>query len=178
MKSKQKTNLFTNGGEFILQNSQKEYVGWYNIDSEENIFTEKTFLLEKSLLLLPIRLKKGIYEQNVSNEISKVKTQKDVKSYYPIISETNIQEGYIDRYFVKKNNVNVLYLREVNFETYNSIKNQEGIYFDSLYTTYEIRWWIGKYSEIECVNRNKEELKRLPILNNLLKDLNEFFFLK
>lgn len=175
MKSKIKSNLFTNGGEFILQDSQKEYVGWYNIDGEENIFTEKTFLNEKSLLLLPINLKQTIYEQNVKRDVSKIKRQKDVKSYFPRITEDNIEQGFIERYFVKKNNVENILLKEVDRETYFSIKNQEGFYLDSLYTIYEIVWWIGKISEIECVNRNKEQIKKQPILNLLLIDLNEFY---
>jgi hypothetical protein len=86
MKSKITSNLLTNGGEFILKDSQEEYVGWSNIDGEENIFTEKTFLNEKSLLLLPIDLKQTIYEKNVKADISKIKSQKDVKSYFPILT--------------------------------------------------------------------------------------------
>ena len=175
MKSKITSNLFTNGGEFILKDSQEEYVGWYNIDGEENIFTEKTFLNEKSLLLLPIDLKQTIYEKNVKADISKIKSQKDVKSYFPILTEENIEQGFIERFFVKKNNVENILLKEVDKETYFSIKNEEGFYLDSLYTIYEIVWWIGKISEIECVNRNKEQIKKQPILNVLLIDLNEFY---
>lgn len=175
MKSKIKSNLFTNGGQFILKDSQKEYVGWYNIDAEENIFTEKTFLNETSLLLLPIDLKQTIYEQTVKKDISKIKIQKDVKSYFPILTKENIEQGFIERFFVKKNNVENILLKEVDTDTYISIKNQEGTYLDSLYSLYSVKWWIGKISEIECVNRNKEQIKKQPILNLLLIDLNEFY---
>ena len=177
MKSKISTHLFTNGDEFINSITQENYIGWYNIDAEGKIFSEKVLNVEKSFILLPKEMKTTLYEKNVNNEISKIKMQKEAKSYYPIVKQIDIDNKYINRYFVKKNNVEMLLLKEIDEETYRSIKNQEGIYYDSLYTTYEIQWWIG-LSKIECVNRNKEALNKNPILVNILNVLDELYIEK
>lgn len=177
MKSKIFTHLFTNGDEYINSITQENYIGWYNIDVEGKIFSEKVLDLEKSFILLPKELKKTFYEKTVVNEISKIKTQKEVKSYYPILTQQDIENKYVNRYFVKKNNVEMLFLKEIDEETYRSVKNQDGVYYDSLYTTYEIQWWIG-LSKIECVNKNKEALKKQPILVNILNVLDELYIKK
>lgn len=175
MESKIKTYLFTQGNELIIESTQENYTGWYNIDSENMFYTEKVFDSGKSLLLLPKEDKKTPYEKLIkSRDVLNVKKQIDIQSYYPIITESNIQLGYVDRYFARKLNVDNLYLKEIDLNTFLNLDNKTGIYLDSLYNTYHIRWYIAG-NLIEVTNKNKEEIKKNPILNNLLKDLNEFF---
>ena len=125
-KSQIKENQYTNGGEFIIVSTQENYMGYYWLTSKGEYFTGKTpeelptlklqissklTELEKSSTSTPIiePFPKDYYIVDDSYYQSKGLSSKRNAPAPPIQSlgkpsNTDIQNGFFNRYFIKKGN--------------------------------------------------------------------------
>lgn len=158
--NKVKSNLYTNGNEYFLDN--KPYVGYYHILYDGSAYTGKN-QYENNIRLL-FKTNNNTSEIN-ENNILNIKDEEN-NSYYNKISdsetseykkvittETNLptskdyENGFYKRYFCKKINSNTFY--EISEETYIKLieKNKEYIHF--LYIPFDLIWKIkGERNEV------------------------------
>ena len=186
-KSKIKTGLFTNGGEYLL--GGRNYVGPYYVlytgkaYSGLSQFDTSTQLLEKYTEASPMNVntvtRQGIvlpFERTVEGDIYAAITPKDNSEllaptqYYPKPTEDEKSIGEMTRYFLKR--VNDSRILEVNLDMYNSIVNQDSRYAWPLWKPVKLQWLIkGTEVEVGSVNRKtvyyieqKEQVKGLAQL--------------
>lgn len=169
-KSQIKENLHTNGGEYVIDSTQENYVGSYFITSQGLAYTGKN-LTDKPNNLLSKQTSPTNYTESKSSE--PVPTNYYVKndSYYsakninsrgnapsppkqtlPTPTEKNIKDGFLYRYFVKKGNEGKFI--EISELEYNKFKNQDNTVQWQLYTPIKIQWDIQGDRE-QVYNGNK-----------------------
>ena len=184
-KSQIKTNLYTNGNEYIFPITEEEYIGYYYEVSTGDTFTGKNpndgpnerIILDDH----PIRgltpdittggneVKGTIYPPETPNGV----IQKLGHGYYPGEPQFNYRStptpiqtrptkkdydlGVFSRYIVKKNNENI-YL-EINKEQFIKFQNRDEDVAWDLYTPKEILWQIkGDKTQTYTTNKNIIEL--------------------
>lgn len=141
-----KTNLRTNGSEFLLNG--QPYRGYYYITYDGNAFTGKDPVQGPSLTLSKIEIPKpstnvqngpipGV-ENDVYNNIAVPSLQvlptfQTPQPFFPQPTDTDYKRGSITRYFAKKRD-QAGFVIEVNKETHDSLKNTDSVYD---YITYE-----------------------------------------
>ena len=196
-KSQITTNLYTNGGEFTVQqnNPLTVYIGYYWKNSKNQFFAGRT-PQEKPL--------RRIYQiPNIDQEVVTLSPSVDVNfitsddlqldvSNYTILKNINInqrvflpvysptlptqqdyQNGEMRRYFCKKTN-EIIYL-EINKETYDKLVKQDPQILWQLYLPFNLPWQLtGNKEEVYKTNKNITELTsfrlKLPMLSKYLKD--------
>jgi hypothetical protein len=166
-KSQIKSNLYTNGGEYILSTTKNEYKGYYYEISSGKKYTGKTpqdgpnvllldFILSSStspltdLLLDPSN--NTIY--SLKSSPSKSLPSRLLPQFNPTIpTQKDQQIGLFTRYFCKKNN-ELIYL-EINKETFTELANQDPKIAWDLYTPKGITWQIkGDEEQTYLANKN------------------------
>lgn len=179
-KSQIKSNLYTNGGEYILSTTKSEYKGYYYEISSGKKYTGKTPQDGPNILLLvsTITLKPTpsnpqpsespsniifptdssnpiIYSTDPFNEtISKTLPNRYLPQFNPTLpTQQDQQVGLFTRYFCKKNN-ELIYL-EINKETFTKLTNQDPTIAWDLYTPKGIIWQIkGDKEKTYLANKN------------------------
>jgi len=176
-KSQIKSNLYTNGNEYIFPVTEEEYIGYYYELSNGDIFTGKTPEDKENILLKDININNLSKELSVfdptNNEFER-KIEVDpyittiIPGYLPsnppqnraipssnltIPTQKDYDLGEFQRYFTKKNNEN-LYL-EISKETHDLLKdNSSNIAFD-LYTAISLPWDLsGEQTQTYTTNKN------------------------
>ena len=147
---KVKTNQITKGGAFLLNGIP--YVGLYYTTSEgasfaganpivgSNGFLEPAPLNVKSIVgLSNINVPQALKQQLASVTKSVSKVSKYPTPYFPKPIQSDYDLGYIDRYFMKKENENG-YIMEISPSDYLEITNGRALYNTSLLQTIKIRW--------------------------------------
>ena len=147
---KVKTNQITKGGAFKLNGVP--YVGLYYTTSEgssfaganpivgsneflEPISTSTTNIVGLSTMKAPQALK-----QRLANATKIISNQSKFPSaYFPFPVQSDYDLGYLDRYFMKKENENG-YITEISPSDYLQITNGDAGYDTSLLQTVKIRW--------------------------------------
>lgn len=169
------TNLYTNGGEFINNSTQKEYKGYYWKTSSEQYFTGKTPQDKPNNGLNKILTpKKTDFNSDViisNKNIQENTINIDQNPYYkspplshaPISSITlptnkDYEMGEFQRYFLKKRN-EIRYI-EIDKNTFINYSNNNPKVQWQLYIPINIPWeLIGDYNKVFNINRNIISLK-------------------
>ena len=187
-KSQIKTDLYTNGGEYILSTDGSDYKGYYYETSKGSKFTGKNPEDGFNIRLLkpyntdplnPDNLSiQIINDQPISNSpytdfntqeyFNKFQTNRNtiirsLPSYNittPTLNEQN--NGVFSRYFCKKNN-EFQYI-EIAKETYSDLKSKSTKIAWDLYTPLSVLWYIKGDME-KIYNSNKHSVVLLEQIN-------------
>jgi len=168
-KSQVKTNLYTNGGEYSVLNSNNSYTGYYYKTSNGRYFSGRTpnesptfelfkFAPEDSSLTLSIgtinnyyRLEEGYLQ---STRLSFDSTPPSPpKQSYPVLTDNDYKLGEFQRYFLKKGNETQFL--EISLEDYRKYVNQDKDVMFELYTPIQINWILtGEEKQVYQVNQS------------------------
>jgi hypothetical protein len=165
-KSQIKSNLYTNGGKYILSTTKEDYKGYYYEISTGQKYTGKfpqdglNILLTQPSLFLPDQFPQSpsnelIITQNEANNdsykiLSPVRTLPQFNPTLPTSQDQ--QNGQFNRYFCKKTNENK-YL-EIDQDTYKKLINKDPQIAWDLYNPAQITWII-KGNQNQVFNSNK-----------------------
>ena len=191
-KSQVKTNLYTNGDEFIFLSSRESYIGYYFKTSTGQYFTGRNTDDRPNLELIPnLATSQTTIPVNESNYSVIINTNLDNNSVYntliapnspilispsynaPVPTQQDYQIGEFRRYFCKKTN-EILYL-EINKDTFDKLVTKDPQYQFSLYEPFNLPWRLtGTQEEVYKINRNIVTLTstrlKLPQFGRYLKD--------
>jgi hypothetical protein len=148
-KSQIKTNLYTNGDEYILSTNQQNYKGYYYKTSNGDKYTGK-FPDDGSNILL-VELTPSSDEPGENNPIltlaiSQYNTNLQLERFLPLSNQPSpsLQDytlGVFTRYFCKK--TNELKYIEINKETHDKLKVRDKQIAWDLYEPQSIVWQIN-----------------------------------
>jgi len=185
-----KTNLYTNGGEFITAITGVPYRGYYYAVSNGKFFTEKS-PTPNSLELISLSgdLQSTTTLQSVNTVPSSVSltygslTKTPISSrYLPlVISPSPTQEDYnigeFQRYFAKKIN-EIIYI-ETDKDTYTKLVNKNPELYFEQYISFSLPWDISGDKE-QVYKTNKNIVEQIMVKNKLPKfgDYLKFDYLK
>lgn len=163
-----KTNLYTNGGEFIKKDSKENYIGFYWKTSSNKFYTGKTpddiviDELEQNLTPTDDNLNSDAYtyvNQNsllardyfkLNNSFSKPLILP--KSSSPKPNSDDYEIGEFTRFFTKKTN-ELIYI-EINENTYNKLISQDPTYLYHLYFPFKYSWKLtGTKDDVYFTNK-------------------------
>jgi len=178
-KSQIETNLYTNGGEFVISSTQEIYKGHYYQVSNGNKYTGKTpedgpnnllttqspFTIEeigidgtfpeKEIVILnvPYESYPNITESNLQYQIpNKISNRNLPPPNQPQPSSKDYESGRFVRYFAKKNNE--LKYMEINKETHDQLNSRQPDIAWDLYSSYSIIWTLtGDQDKVFLVNK-------------------------
>jgi hypothetical protein len=195
-KNKIKTGLYSNGGEFIYEDNQSPFSGYYYSLYDGTFFEGKSPVKNNrkltkstnpnisisfdplpptvsdsgSVLNKDFRLDTSVSSlQNKALIIPTGQIQNLPTSYYPKPSPFDYSIGQFLRYFCRKTNENVFL--EINQNDYASLYNQNKNYVYSLYIPFKTYWLIsGDY--------NKAIETNFKLVQSIEKDLQVYGFSK
>ena len=187
-----KTNIYTNGNEFMFLATKQPYRGNYWKTSKNRYYTGKTpqdmpveeiipFSDEEKNNLLPPTVKSNVnsfYNEYDDNSLSYLNlTNPTQPGFLPLYSPTlptqqDYANGEYRRYFCKKTN-EIIYL-EVSKDTYDKLVGQDPQILWQLYLPFNLPWQLtGSKEQVYKVNKNIVELtsvkQKLPMLAEYLK---------
>jgi len=184
-----KTNLYTNGGEFIKKDSKENYIGSYWKTSSNKFYTGKTpddlviDELEQNLPPTDDNLNSDAYTYTNINSSSSKDYQKLNKSFStplllpssfnPKPSTEDYNIGEFTRYFSKK--TNELIYTEISKDTYDKLITQDPSYLFHLYIPFKYSWRLtGSKEDVYFTNKKVTEYMsktfNLPMLHKFLKE--------
>ena len=167
-KSQITPNLYTNGGEFILTSTNRDYIGYYYKVTNGKIYTGKTpedgdnILLKISFVAPPVETETSL--QPIQTYQSIYYNQPINKEKYlpysniPLPSPTDIETGKFIRYFAKKTN-ELKYL-EINQTTYTELSTKAQSIAWEIYDSAQIEWLISGPQEL-VYNKNEQKVKAI-----------------
>jgi len=176
------TDLYTTGQQLMTVDN-KEYIGLYHKYSTGEIYTQPKWNPEKSKKLIQYKvIAPAIIEYN---KITTVKLNyESFKTHNIKITSQNINDGFIDRFILKKINENRFY--EINEQTYELYSNKK--IDPSLYIGVKIKWTIsgrlqtttkGTVTSLGVSDKNIAEIeqaeKKLPGLSIFLNDPLQYY---
>ena len=177
-----KTNLYTNGGEFVILSTNKNYIGSYWSTSSGKYYTKKNpqdtpyeELIERSLLnidsnsVLPISSLPDTGSITTSNynfevvknydlarglDLNNPTIQSVPQYFFPTPTEKEYSLGAFTRYLCKRTNQDI-YI-EINKDTFDKLSNSDPSILFSLYTPFTITWTLTgeSVSEVSKINFN------------------------
>ena len=156
----QKLGLLTQGKEWMLNETRKEYKGPYHRFTDGVVMTGGQ-PSKRSKYLIPYKdlsSTEGLAE-DIYRRLTKVKVDKFVapRYHYPKLGAKELEQGYVERYFVqKKNERTQATITEINKDQYEKVteKNAQTIN-GKLHDKFLIRWKIlGTEKEITEINKN------------------------
>lgn len=172
-----KTNLFTNGDEYILSTTKQIYKGYYYEISKGKKFSGKTPQDKPNIELLPIpesfaggdstlepQENRTYIEVNFSNVEDTIpegyKQPTDITRlipyYNPVLpTEQDKQLGIFPRYFCKKTN-ELIYI-EINKETFDKLSQKNQTIAWDLYEPQQITWTL-KGNKEQVFKSNKSQV--------------------
>lgn len=153
-KSQIKTNLYTNGGEYILSTTREEYKGYYYELANGKKYTGKSTQDKPNILLLIPNIIQNfslaalsgddILEDNIytiDESPSKSLPTRSLPLYNPTLpTDKDKSLGVFSRYFCKKTN-ELIYL-EIDKQTYSSLNSRSSTIAWDLYTPLTTLWYI------------------------------------
>jgi hypothetical protein len=163
-KSQIKSNLYTNGNEYILSTTKEPYKGYYYEVSNGSKYTGKFPGDDINILLILPESSIDPRSANDSNPIDQIVTYPSTEytktlptRSIPIFNITlptdqDNQNGQFSRYFCKKNN-ELRYL-EIDKDTYQKLQKQDKQIAWDLYTPVIVLWQI-KGNKEQVYNSNK-----------------------
>tara|TARA_E500000318_G_C3550646_1_gene208730 strand:- start:613 stop:1503 length:891 start_codon:yes stop_codon:yes gene_type:complete len=194
------TNLYTAGNEFLLDGSGEPYQGKYFEDYRGNYYTgadstdvnirklvKNTFLVEAEQKSDPYNNQEGskltntatskAYNQAKGGENSLLKYGKDPMSFRPSPNSSDYQRGSIKRYFTKRVNSKTASIREINKDTFDSLRSRDGDYNFTIWRISLLNWKIsGDIDEIRRINKNTVDRANIDFkgIKQYLRDLTQF----
>jgi hypothetical protein len=172
-KSQIKTNLYTNGKDFLNSSTKEEYIGYYYETSTGNTYSGKTPEDGPNILLQPSPTLSDTLSSNISsnpliviNDVIDDQYLSPQPSIIRSIPQFNItlptdqdkQNGQFNRYFCKKTN-ELKYL-EISQDTYQQLKNRDPKIAWDLYTP-AIVLWVIQGDQTQVFNSNKATVQAL-----------------
>jgi hypothetical protein len=173
-KSQIKTNLSTNGGEFILSTTKQEYIGSYYETSNGNKYAGKSPQDSTSILLNESpQLVQASHDPQVTDLIQQnlIQTFLVTPDYTETLPDRSIpvfnpttpttqdnQNGQFNRYFCKKNN-ETRYL-EIDQNTYKQLQSRDPKIAWDLYTPIVVLWII-QGNQTQVYNSNKATVQSI-----------------
>lgn len=175
-KSKYQTNLYASPDQFVYADDNTPYEGPYFKTYKGELYSgikpSDSSRLIKFVSDEPLDEKETSenmpytvydYVRNNPKEVS-LKVTQPVVRYYPSLTQQNLRQGYLFRYFVKEKATQEII--EVNAETYTSIVSKDTKYFYPAYDTVALKWYIqtneqtiqSGYTLPSAVERNKATL--------------------
>lgn len=195
-KSQIKTNLYTNGNQYIIKSTQEIYIGYYWTTSDGKFFTGKTPQDKAIEELIPSSTSNSETYSNLTAEAfeysstylnstislsenysklnSKLSSPKLLPiSFTPQPTSNDYEIGEFTRYFCKKTN-ETIYI-EINQDTYNKLINRDNSYLWQMYTPIKYQWIIkGNQEKVYISNKNTTTYMivnfKLPMLDKFLKE--------
>jgi hypothetical protein len=187
-----KTNLYTNGGEYVLFNTKENYIGYYWKTSDGKIYTGKTpqdppaselILADTNPINpvaqnsnIPVILNQNNFENTTYFNLKNINTFEI--SLTPVYSPTqptqqDYQIGEFRRYFCKKTN-EIQYI-EISKDQFDLLVAKDPQILWQLYFPFFIPWDItGTKEQVARVNKNIVDLTiknlRLPRFNDYIKN--------
>lgn len=173
-KNRIQTNLYTNGGEFVIKVSKEAYQGYYYKLYNGEFYTGKnpndgiSQLLTPSSDITPDNSFDSLYNTvnpdlplSVINYINTLSQEPQDKKlpvpYYPDPTVQDYELGEITRYFAKK--INEPLFIEINKTDYNNLKQHNPQYFWELYLVEALPWDIrGDKNQVNTTNKKLVEL--------------------
>jgi len=189
--------LVTNGGEWMFTDNT-EYIGQYHTYTTGEVFSEASYVKDKSRILIPYINIDLINEQNEIGidttknfEYDNIKNFDVSKSIIPnpsrqSISNNDIKSEYIIRYFAYK--VNDGQLLELDKDTYNKVGSEDGL-DNILWRKFQLRWKVsgpdndvinsdGSISEYGIIDTNKRTIalksEEYPTLMDYIVDYKDY----
>lgn len=174
-KSQVKTNLYTNGGDFILLNGSTPYKGYYYTTSNGRYFTGKTPNESPSFEIVKVNQSKPTSNLPANLQIEDIPLDNlyivengyststrlsfnqtpptPPKQSYPIVTDNDYKLGEFQRYFLKKGN-EIKFL-EISLEDYRKYVNRDKDVMFELYTPIQINWILtGEKEQVYQVNQS------------------------
>ena len=187
-KFKYKGNLTTPGNEFRYVGTNEDYVGLYFETYNGKYYTEgqpshlskeiqkyDTFVREFTsndrfdyTPYPPIVEDYDVIKQDVHN--FQLKSTYPVRTYYPKVSESDYEKGFLMRYYVRDKNTGTI--QEVSSEVYESMEGKTTKYYYPKYDILKLRWSLVFSSDNSKVIRLGS--RRLPGLRDYVKSLSQF----
>lgn len=186
-KSQVKINLFTNGGEFVIESSNSSYKGYYYETSDGRYFSGKTpnesptFELVKTAPIT--NAPTPISDDNYYVVETRYYASKNIptnsippsppKQSYPIVTENDYKLGEFQRYFLKKGNETQFL--EISLEDYRKYVSQDRDVIFELYVPIQINWILtGDKEQVYKVNQSivarTEREQNLPGFTQYFRD--------
>lgn len=186
--------LFTKGGEWMTVEG-KEYIGFYHKYITGEVFSLSEYNKDLSEKLIPLdtnRIEPDviIYDSNnnINNNQFELLKYREPRVMKREITNEDIKNGYITRYFIKKRNDRTSDIIEISKEDYSTL-NQLGTGIDGfLYKGIEMKWRItGSIEDYEkngililgVRNSNKKmafsKEREMRGITNFLGDFLEFY---
>ncbi len=163
-KSQIKTNLYTNGGEYVISSNKSEYVGYYFQISTGKLYTGNS-PGDNNQLLEPITPSSDELVNSPNNLITILSPESidNISRSIPNLSTNlptsqNYEEGKMVRYFTKK--TNELKYKEISKQTYTLLKNKDTSIAWDLYEPEKIEWEIRGNKPITFRN-NKQKITKI-----------------
>lgn len=176
-----KTNLFTNGGEFVILATNENYIGSYWSTSAGKYYTKKSPQDTPYVELIkfePLPLNNnssisilGIQSGSIQNlnldyetvraydlargvDVNNPEIKLIPQYFLPTPTEKEYSLGAFTRYLCKRTNQNI-YI-EINEDTFNGLKDSNPEYLFSLYAPFSITWTLtgNTISEVSKINFN------------------------
>jgi hypothetical protein len=180
-KSRIQTNLYTAGGEYVIEGENNSYVGYYYKTYDGKLFTGKTpddkpnYVLitldfsennnsESNVLNTSIFLQEGlsVYINSLEDEnitytqlknTSLTSVYYSPKLYLPTPTEQDYKLGEFRRYFCKKRN-EYIYL-EISKEDYDKLVKRDSTIDYKLWFPFNIPWLlVGDKNKVSQVNKD------------------------
>jgi hypothetical protein len=191
-KSQIKSNLYTNGGEYLLSSTREVYIGYYYEISTGQKYTGKTPQDGNNILLEPfISLEDSIvttlqpnklrYITELGTSYSNLRgvTSENAFSEIPSPSITlptpqDYENGKMVRYFAKKTN-ELRYL-EISKQTYTDLNSRSSNIAWDLYEPVQIQWIISGFEKQQVNDYNTiivRDIERKKKWNGFSKFLKE-----
>lgn len=195
-KSQIKTNLYTQGGEFVFFETDQEYKGPYYILSKGRIYSGKSPNDPNSKLLQPFSKSPQFLSNPSDPEGGEIGSLNDASSFYslplnyviasgisvssapqspkysyPTITEKDYELGEFQRYFLKKNNEPKFI--EVSLENYRKYISKDKTTLHTLYTPFQINWILTGDKE-QIYNINKSIVSKIEREKNFMGFTNYF----
>ena len=178
------TNLYTSGNEYMLDDTDTEYIGPYHKYTTGEIYTEFVWNPNSSKKLT-------LFEDTSTVQYQFKKINSDIKTkyenipyYIPTPTTDDYKKGKINRYFLKK--INEFKVFEVSEEVFD--KHGAETVDPNLYTSLKIEWYISGVAKstakdgiyvIGTYERNLSAIQTaeasMPSISRLLLDPLQFY---
>ncbi len=173
------TGKYTAGNELITDDvNQHDYIGLYHILPNGDYWSKSSphpdsikLILKKMTLALDVKRYNLIRDKSPANYLSPI-------SYYPILTQTDYESGYVMRYFVQKRNDPYMTIQEIDGPQFNTLNNRNRPGISSLlWNNVEIKWTIkgAHASQLNLQQIQRAEINGFVNLSNYLRDPLEFW---